>query len=106
MARFPETLRAVRESRGLTQAELAQRSGFQPSAVSHFERGRRTPTVQNIERLADTLGVAVDYLLGRGERSAVPNATAGQLPDDFVRLSREEQAVVLDLIAVLARRRP
>lgn len=106
VGRFPETLRAVRESRGLTQAELAQRSGFQPSAVSHFEQGRRTPTIQNIERLADTLDVAVDCLLGRGGRSAASTATARQLHGDFVRLSQEEQTVVLQLIGLLARRTP
>ena len=32
--KFPEMLRAARESKGLSQSELADRAGLQPSAVS------------------------------------------------------------------------
>lgn len=62
---FPDRLRCAREYRGLTQAELAQRAGLQPSAVSHFETGARKPSFDNLRLLADTLDVATDYLLGR-----------------------------------------
>lgn len=34
---FSDRLRAAREVRGLTQAELGKLSGLQPSAISHFE---------------------------------------------------------------------
>ncbi len=62
---FGERLRKVRESKGLNQAQLAEKSGLQPSAVSHFELGRRSPSFDNLKRLADALSVTIDYLLGR-----------------------------------------
>jgi transcriptional regulator with XRE-family HTH domain len=62
---FPERLRAAREYRGITQGELAERSGLQPSAISHFETGARKPSFDNLRLLADTLDVTTDYLLGR-----------------------------------------
>ncbi|RKP43264.1 helix-turn-helix domain-containing protein [Trinickia fusca] len=62
---FPERLRSAREYRGLTQTQLAERAGLQPSAVSHFETGARKPSFDNLRLLADTLDVTTDYLLGR-----------------------------------------
>ncbi len=60
---FGDRLRKVRESKGLNQAMLAEKSGLQPSAISHFELGRRSPSSDNLKRLADALSVTIDYLL-------------------------------------------
>ena len=62
---FSDNLKKIREIKGLSQAELAKRSGLQPSAVSHFETGRRAPSFDNLRRLADTLEVTTDFLIGR-----------------------------------------
>ena len=58
----------VKESRlaiDLTQAELAKRAGLQESWISHFEVGRRKPSIRNLLKLSDALNVSADYLLGR-----------------------------------------
>ena len=62
---FKTRLRQARESRGLTQADLAKKAGLQAAAVSHFETGQRSPSFENLRKLSDTLNVSVDYLLGR-----------------------------------------
>lgn len=62
---FPERLRAARELRDWTQLELAEVSGLQASAISHFENGRRTPSLVNFVALCDALRVSADSLLGR-----------------------------------------
>ena len=62
---FPDNLKRAREIKGLSQTGLAKRSGLQPSAVSHFETGRRAPSFDNLKRLADTLEVTTDFLIGR-----------------------------------------
>jgi len=62
---FASRLRAARKQRNLKQAELAQRIGLRPSAISNFEAGGRTPTFHNLRKLADTLEVTTDYLMGR-----------------------------------------
>lgn len=61
---FATRLREVRESRGWNQAELAQRAEMQPSAIAHFEASRRKPSFDNVRRLAKTLEVSADYLMG------------------------------------------
>jgi transcriptional regulator with XRE-family HTH domain len=51
-------LRRARVCAGLTVRELADRVPTSPTAVSHWEAGRRRPGEQARNRLADVLGVA------------------------------------------------
>tara|TARA_R100000501_G_C2592350_1_gene91951 strand:+ start:386 stop:721 length:336 start_codon:yes stop_codon:yes gene_type:complete len=62
---FPKRLLIAREKRGFSQAELAAKSDLQPAAIGHFENGRRSPSFQNVRKLAEALKVSADYLLGR-----------------------------------------
>lgn len=62
---FQNRLRKARESRALTQADLAKKTGLQAAAISHFETGQRAPSFHNLRILSDHLNVSVDYLLGR-----------------------------------------
>ena len=60
-APFGAHLRRLREAAGLTQDELAMRSGLSPDAVSTLERGlRRRPYPHTVRALADALGLAED----------------------------------------------
>ena len=62
---FKDYVRSARESRGMSQLDLANKTGLQPAAISHFETGQRSPSFENLRKLADALSVSVDYLLGR-----------------------------------------
>jgi len=64
---FPLRLQTARNRRGLSQQELAARTGLPPSSISHFEGGARKPSFDNLRRLANALEVSTDYLLGRVE---------------------------------------
>lgn len=65
MSEFAKRLKACRVQRSMSQTEFAERTGFQPSAISHFENGGRMPSAENLIRIADALGVSTDWLLGR-----------------------------------------
>jgi transcriptional regulator with XRE-family HTH domain len=82
---FPERLKAARELRGWSQAELAQKAGFQPSAISRFETGSAKPSFDNLRRLAGALRVTTDYLLG-----LVDEPTAAAQPSDPLYRKLEE----------------
>ena len=63
---FAEVLRRLRESRSLTQEELAERAGITVKAVGALERGeRRRPFPHTVRSLADAL------LLDEEERAAL-----------------------------------
>ena len=48
----------LRQEKGLTQEELATRSGFSQQYLSGLERGQRNPTVVTLYELAQALGVS------------------------------------------------
>ncbi|MGE5335048.1 MAG: ATP-binding protein, partial [Nitrososphaerota archaeon] len=55
---FAALLRRFRRTTGLTQAELAERAGLSPEAISALERGvNRTPRRETVDLLADALGL-------------------------------------------------
>lgn len=47
-----EQVRAMREERGWSQRELAQRTGMTQPAIARFEAGGTTPTLPILERIA------------------------------------------------------
>lgn len=63
--RFGRLMRQARRDAGLSSVALAKRTKMQPSAISHFEGGRREPSLSNFARIADALGVTMDSLVGR-----------------------------------------
>jgi transcriptional regulator with XRE-family HTH domain len=63
-------IKEVRETRGLTQVELALKAGLPAATISHFETSTRTPGTSTLQRLAEALEVRVDYLLGREDEPA------------------------------------
>lgn len=60
---FGARLRELRLARGMTQAELATRSRSNESFISNLERGRTTPTLGMLLRLADALGCQITDLV-------------------------------------------
>ena len=56
---FGARLGACRRSAGLSQEQLAERSGLSTRAVRNLERGRtRWPYPDSVRRLADALGLS------------------------------------------------
>jgi len=56
-----KNLRAARKKLGLTQEEVAERSGVQAGEISRIETGKRDPQVSTLEKLA----AAVELKPGR-----------------------------------------
>ncbi|MGN0661258.1 MAG: helix-turn-helix domain-containing protein [Oscillospiraceae bacterium] len=56
-------IKNMREAKGLTQAELADRIGVSSKAVSKWETAKGLPDISLIEPLAEALGVSVMELM-------------------------------------------
>jgi len=50
---------ALREKAGLTQVELAERTGISQADISRIERGATSPTAKTLQRLAEALDAEV-----------------------------------------------
>jgi transcriptional regulator with XRE-family HTH domain len=57
---FGEKLQELREKAGLSQAQLAQRSGIPAGTVRAFEQGLRQPLWDVVLKLCDALDVTSD----------------------------------------------
>ena len=101
---FAKRLRAARDLRGLNQRELAERCGLPPSSIAHFEGADRSPSLENLGRLASALEVTADYLIGRSDAPVI-------VPDDdpvmeeIAQLGTADRALARDIIRALATHR-
>lgn len=107
---FSARLRHARETlRKLSQSDLADRAHLQPSAISHFETGRRAPSFDNLRRLADALDVTTDYLLARvddpqGHALTAAGPTVDKLFRDAGKLSQQDLQTLADFADMLSKK--
>lgn len=56
-------IRALRESRGMTQRQLAERAGCTDAAIRNYEAGRRALKGSALDAIAGALGVVPEALM-------------------------------------------
>ena len=76
------TIKALRESRNLTQAELADKIGVSSKTVSKWETAKGLPDITLLQPLASALGVSVIELMN-GEPIANQNVSGNMLRSKF-----------------------
>jgi transcriptional regulator with XRE-family HTH domain len=59
-----DRLRELREARNISMRALAARSGLSANALSMIERGRASPSVSTLYKLADALGISITSFFG------------------------------------------
>ena len=64
-ARLGARLRELRLEAGLTQAELARRTGIHRPNIARVEAGRHTPSLETLSRLATAIGVPTTRVLSQ-----------------------------------------
>lgn len=81
---------------GLTQAEFAERLGADTVTVSRFERGSHLPSLQRLEKIADTLGMPLAELLSQSTSLCTDQSLLmqGWLAD----LSEPDRRFVLEML--------
>ena len=76
------TIKQLRESHGLTQAELAEKIGVSSKTVSKWETGKGLPDISLLQPLAQALGISVIELMN-GEQITNRNVSANLLRGKF-----------------------
>ena len=74
--KFHHRVKALMKEQGMTQRELARRTGLTEASVCKYLSGARTPQAEAVVLLAKALGTTSDYLLG---------------------IKRDEESIYLDL---------
>ena len=64
---FGQALRELRKERGFSQEGLAFESGYHPTYIGQLERGKKSPSLRAIVRLAGALKTRGSEILKRVE---------------------------------------
>ena len=97
--KFPQRLRQLRKEKGITQEALGQYLHYNHTAVANYESGRNEPSLSDLCRLADILGVSTDALLGR--EGVKYKAMTNPFLERFLQLEPKIQKIVTELIFLL-----
>ena len=63
MSHFSDTLTSLRKSHGMTQQQLADKTGLTRSAVGMYETGKREPDFETLQQIAEFFYVDMNTLL-------------------------------------------
>jgi transcriptional regulator with XRE-family HTH domain len=100
---FQERLKAARGLRSWSQEELGARAGMPPSSIGHYESGSRKPSFDTLRKLANTLDVTTDYLLGRVDEPGLAEA-GDPLYRDVAKLTAADREIAEAFLKMLAER--
>lgn len=90
-----QRLLQLRHENNLTQAELSSLSAIPQPVLSLYENqgSSRSPTLYALVRLANSLNVSTDYLLGRTDDKSGARSLISE--DSVTQLSRRDRQVLL-----------
>jgi len=95
---FGSRIREKRLALKLTQQDLAQALGLTPQHISVIEQDKRIPSLSSLVRLAQELGVTIDYL-ATGKEGVVVDAIPAIKADK--KLSLESKKALVSLVKEL-----
>ena len=106
-----ESIKKIRQSKGLSQGEMQKRTGILRSYLSRVENGHTVPSLATLQRLATAMGVALsDFFAAEGDgavaTASVSSDTAtqylGELKNYLPQLSTEQRQKLLAMVKEMA----
>lgn len=91
-----EKITQLRHHRGLSQAELATKSFLSQSTISDIETGKASPTLRQLESLAEALEIPIQQLLPDNQYHISGNTFAEHSNNYFLTNPQYVQAVVVN----------
>lgn len=104
---FSKRLREEREELGLMQKEMAQKLNIPANTYNGYETGKRSPSLDVVRHIADTLNISTDFLLGRtavklnDEHEIIDDERVAQLAKKIKDLDEKTQRKVFKMIDTL-----
>lgn len=94
-----QRLTELREKKGLTQDQMAERLGIKRPRYNSWENNIAKPDIEFIDKLAELHNVSVDFLLGR-ETSEIPVWATPKDKRDFKTMLEEDGDVMFDGVPI------
>lgn len=90
---FPEHLTTILTMSGMSQMELAAKTGLTQAAISRYMHGVRTPRIEHVLSMAHALNVTTDSLIDNK-----PVVSPLELESQFLKLDTDGQQEVARFI--------
>lgn len=90
--KFNTRLSEILEEKGIKQADLSRKTGLSTALISNYMTGKASPSLDYALKIANALGITLDYLVGRKSDSLSKVQMA--LLYDFDLLNEEGQNVL------------
>ena len=87
-------IKVRRQKLKLTQQELGKALDLTPQHISAIEQDKRTPSITSLAKLADELGVTIDYLV-RGKEGAMTDTIPAIKGDKSLKLESKKALIAL-----------
>ena len=95
-----ERLKAIRESKNMSQGDIEDKTGLLRCYISRVENGHTVPAIETLEKLARALDITMSQLFHEGDGKPEPL----KLPSrPTVKLSRKDATVVAHISAAVPR---
>jgi transcriptional regulator with XRE-family HTH domain len=91
-------IRAARKAKGLTQFQLAERSGLSADFIGKVERGTTSPSIESLKHIVDALNVSLSYLF-EGEQET---GSSKEALIKLIQLCRDREHEDINLVLGIA----
>jgi transcriptional regulator with XRE-family HTH domain len=96
-----EKIKVIREAKGFTQEQVAEKLGISPTAYGNIERGDNDPKLSKLEKIAEILGIRLPELVDSSEKGNLNiNFNKGEKNTIYIGASAielEKQLLIIEL---------
>lgn len=100
-----EMFQKLLDERGATAYQVSKATGISTGSLTDWKKGRSSPKIENLQKIADYFGVTIDYFYGKEERKKesppAANTVEELIAKEAADLSQADQQTVLDYIRFL-----
>lgn len=93
-------IKHAREEKKLTQEKLAELIGVSTVYISHLEIGSKTPSLETLIKISNTLEVSIDYLLANNLNTSI-DYLKGDIAKILNSCSTKDISLILALIKTI-----
>jgi len=93
----------IRKEKKLSQVDVASYVGVSRDAISKYERDDIVPSVENANKIAQILGVSLDYLMSEDDNLEVVDIDMLNRMKEIQRLNEDDKTTVVKIIDAFIR---
>lgn len=98
-----EKIGSLRKKAEFSQAEFAEEIGVSRDTIGKYERGDIVPTIEKAKKMAEVLGVSIDFLASEEEREEALNHDAVIRIKEIQKLPELEKNKIFSVVDSLIR---